>query len=195
MVLGCNARDCIQWLERTNLFIVPLDNNREWYRYHHLFQTLLQRRALAEVGAEQVTELHRAASAWFAEQGLIEEALHHALAIKDLDLAARLMAGGFCAVLNREDRSTLERWLRLLPEDFIKRSPWLLMMEAWALQFSWQLSAVAKLLGQIEALLDEGGEAAARAGDAAGSAALRGLIAALARPGSHLLPRAMQPAP
>ncbi len=179
-----NARDCIQWLERTNLFVVPLDNNREWYRYHHFFQTLLQRRAFAEVGPEQVSELHRAASAWFAEQGLIEEALQHALAIKDLDLAARLMAGGFCAVLNREDRFTLERWLRLLPEDFIKRSPWLLMMEAWALQFSWQLSAVAKLLGQIEALLDEGGEAAARAGDVPDPAALRGLIAGLRGAGS-----------
>ena len=173
-----NARDCIQWLERTDLFVVPLDNNGEWYRYHHLFQTLLQRRALAEVGPEQVSELHRTAAAWFAQQGLIDEAIQHALAIDDLDLAASLMASGFCAVLNREDRATLERWLRLLPEDFIKRRPWLLLMEAWALQFSWQLSAVAKLLGQIEALLDEGGEAAARSGDLPDLAALRGLIAA-----------------
>ncbi len=178
----CDVPACIQWLERNNLFVIPLDNDRQWYRYHHLFQELLQRRLLAEVGPEQVTELHRRAAAWFAGQGLIDEALHHALAANDLDLAARLMEAGLCDVLNREDRPTLDRWLRLLPEDFIQRRPWLLMIKALAFQFSWQLPAVWKLLGQIEALLDEGGEARARralAGDPHDLQALRGLIALL----------------
>ena len=154
----CDVPACIQWLESNNLFVIPLDNDRQWYRYHHLFQELLQRRLLAEVGPEQVTELHRRAAAWFVGQGLIDEALHHALAADDLDLAARLMEAGLCDVLNREDRSTLDRWLRLLPEEFIQRRPWLLMIKAYAFQFSWQLPAVWKLLGQIEALLDEGAE-------------------------------------
>ena len=162
-----------------DLFVIPLDNDRQWYRYHHLFQDLLQRRLLAEVGPEQVAELHRAAAAWFAGQGLIDEALHHALAIDNLDLAARLMQAGLCDVLNREDRATLERWLRLLPEDFIERRPWLLMIKALALQFSSQLPAVWKLLGQIEALIDEGGAAALHAGDADDLRVLRGLVAAL----------------
>ena len=154
----CDVPACIQWLESNNLFVIPLDNDRQWYRYHHLFQELLQRRLLAEVGPEQVTELHRRAAAWFAGQGLIDEALHHALAADDLDLAARLMEAGLCDALNREDRATLDRWLRLLPEEFIQRRPWLLMIKAFAFQFSWQLPAVWKLLDQIEALLDEGGE-------------------------------------
>ena len=55
----CDVPACIQWLESNNLFVIPLDNDRQWYRYHHLFQELLQRRLLAEVGPEQVTELHR----------------------------------------------------------------------------------------------------------------------------------------
>ena len=151
----CDVPACIQWLESNNLFVIPLDNDRQWYRYHHLFQELLQRRLLAEVGSEQVTELHRTAAAWFAGQGLIDEALHHALAADDLDLAARLMEAGLCDALNREDRPTLDRWLRLLPEDFIQRRPWLLMIQALAFQFSWQLPAVWKLLDQIEALLAE----------------------------------------
>jgi len=170
--LPCDVQACIQWLERNNLFVIPLDNDRQWYRYHHLFQELLKRRLLAEVGPEQVTELHRRAAAWFAGQGLIDEALHHALAADDLDLAARLMEAGLCDVLNREDRPTLDRWLRLLPEDFIRRRPWLLMMQALTFQFSWQLPAVWKLLGQIEALLaerplqrDEGAEHALRSGE------------------------------
>ena len=57
-----NVQACLDWIERSGLFIVPLDNHREWYRYHHLFQELLQRRASAELGADQVSNLHRLAS-------------------------------------------------------------------------------------------------------------------------------------
>ena len=83
-------------------------------------------------------------------------------------------------MLNREDRATLERWLRLLPDDFIQRHPWLLMIKALALQCVWQLAAVWKLLDQIEALLDEGGERDAYAlGDPHDLPVLRGMIASL----------------
>ena len=174
-----DVQACIQWLASNNLFVTPLDNERRWYRYHHLFQELLQRRLLAEMGPAQVTELHRKAAAWFAGQGLIDEALRHALAISDLDLAAQLMAAGLCDVLNREDRPTLDRWLRLLPDEFIQRHPWLSMIKAVVLGLSWQLAAQWKLLGQIEALLDEGDEHARRSGDVHDLPMLRGMIASL----------------
>ena len=151
----CDVQACIQWLENNNLFVIPLDSERQWYRYHHLFHELLQRRLLAEMGPARVTELHRRAAAWFVGQGLIDEALRHALAINDLDLAAQLMVAGLCDVLNREDRATLDRWLRLLPDEFIQRHPWLLMIKAVVLGLSWQLAATWKLLDQIEALLAE----------------------------------------
>jgi LuxR family maltose regulon positive regulatory protein len=175
----CDVQACIQWLERADLFVLPLDNDREWYRYHHLFQELLQRRLLAEFGPEQVTELGRTAAAWFAGQGLIEEAIRLALVANDLDLSVRLMVAGLCDALDQNARSTLDRWLRLLPAEYIQRHPWLLMMEALVYQFSWQLPAVWKLLGQIEALLEEGGAAAPYASDVHDLPALRGLIAAL----------------
>ncbi len=114
-------RACLDWIERSELFIIPLDNRREWYRYHHLFQELLQQRASAELAADQVSNLHRLASAWFEAHGLIDEALHHALAAGDLDLAARQMSAGLRDVINREDRPTLERWLRMLPEEMIQQ--------------------------------------------------------------------------
>ncbi len=153
-----NVRACIDWIERSGLFIIPLDKRREWYRYHHIFQELLQQRASAEMGADQVSQLHCLASVWFDEHGLIEEALHHALAADDLNLAARQMSAGLRDVINREDRPTLERWLRMLPEELIQRKPELLMIKAWALQFSWRLDLQAKVLQQIEELLDaEGG--------------------------------------
>ncbi len=101
-------------------------------------------------------------------------------------MAAQLMAEGLCDALNREDRATLDRWLNLLPEDFVQRRPWLLIIRAFALQFAWQLPAVWKLLGQIEALLDEGAEPAPRSGEAARYSddphdlpVLRGLVAVL----------------
>ncbi len=148
------ARSCLDWIERAELFIVPLDDHREWYRYHHLFQELLQQRLLTEMPPDQVTTLHRLASAWFEQHGLIDEALHHALAAGDLDLAARQMIAGLCNVINREDRPTLERWLKLLPEEMIRRQPGLLMIKAWALQFSWRLDLQGQTLQQAEELLD-----------------------------------------
>ena len=150
----CDVPACINWLEDANLFVTALDDRRKWYRYHPLFQNLLQRRALAEWGLEAVADRHRRAAAWFDRQALLDEALRHALAAGDLDYAARLMEQGLCAVLNREDRSTLERWLRLLPEEFIQRRPGLLMVKAWVLQLTWQLGAQMRVLRQVEALLN-----------------------------------------
>lgn len=175
----CDVRACIQWLESNNLFVTSLDNDRQWYRYHHLFQELLQRRLLDEVGRERVTELHRRAASWFAGQGLIDEALRHTLVIGDLDVAAQLMVSGLCDVLNREDRATLDRWLRLAPEEFIQHHPWLLLMKAVVLGFSWQLVATWKMLGQIEALSDEGDERTPSLIDPHDLPVLRGVIATL----------------
>ena len=97
----------------------------------------------------------------------------------DLDLAARIMVAGLRDVLNQEDRATLDRWLNLLPEAFIQRHPWLLMMKALAFQFSWRISVVGRLLGQIAALLDEGEQGASFASQPHDPQILRGLIALL----------------
>jgi LuxR family maltose regulon positive regulatory protein len=151
-----NARLCLEWIERSELFIIPLDDQREWYRYHHLFQELLQRRSSAELGADQVKVLHRRASTWFEEQGLLDEALHHALVAGDIVLAARQMGAGLSEVLNREDRPTLERWLHLLPEEMIQQQPGLLVIKLWVLEFTWRLNLQAQVLQQVEKLLDAG---------------------------------------
>jgi LuxR family maltose regulon positive regulatory protein len=113
----------------------------------------------------EINNLHRRASAWFEEQGLIEEGLQHALAASDLDLVARQMTAGLRDVLNREDRPTLERWLSMLPEDMIQHRPELLMLRFWALQFSWQLNLQAQVLMQVEELLDSGAGASLPADD------------------------------
>ena len=80
-----NARVCLDWIESSDLFLISLDNQRVWYRYHHLFQELLQQRLAAELTPDQVNSLHLRASAWFEAQGLLDEALQHALAAGDLE--------------------------------------------------------------------------------------------------------------
>jgi LuxR family transcriptional regulator, maltose regulon positive regulatory protein len=149
-----NARARLDSIERSELFIISLDNRREWYRYHRFFQELLQQRLMNEMTPDQVADLHRRASAWFEEHGFQEEALHHALAAEDTNLVVRQMSAGLQDVINREDRSTLERWLRLLPEETIQRHPELLMIRVWALEFLWRLDVQAQVIKQVERLLD-----------------------------------------
>jgi LuxR family maltose regulon positive regulatory protein len=149
-----NARACLDWIERAELFVLPLDNSQEWYRYHHLFQELLQQRLAAEMTPEEVNHLHCLASAWFEEHGLLEEALIHALAAGDLDLAVSQMSSGLRSVINREDWPTLVRWLRQLPEEQITQHPKLLIMRAWILNFLWRLDLQAQVVQQVAELLD-----------------------------------------
>jgi LuxR family transcriptional regulator, maltose regulon positive regulatory protein len=90
-----SGQETLEYLERANLFLVPLDNERRWYRYHHLFAQLLRQR-LHQGGASStgnVTELHRRASAWYEDNGLEIEAFHHAAAANDVERAERLVEG------------------------------------------------------------------------------------------------------
>ncbi len=148
---GTQAR--LEWLERTNFFLIPLDDRREWFRYHHLLRDVLRRRALTLLGTDQIGDLHRQAAAWFAGQGLLEDALQHSLVARDFDQVARLMRDGFCEVLNQQDRATLERWLNLLPAEIIEQRAWLLMIKAAALHFAARMDALLKTVEQIETLI------------------------------------------
>ena len=157
---GWSVAACIAWLVRSNLFIVKLDGSddrHEWYRYHHLFRDMLRQRAGAELAEVQLRHLHQRAARWFARQHLFDEALRHALAAGDLDLAVQVVEEGLPDALNREDWVTLERWLRMMPAMLVESRPWLLILRAWIMQFTWQLGAQLRVLEQIEALLDQPG--------------------------------------
>lgn len=146
---------CLDWLEHEELFVVSLDNYRHWFRYHPLFRTGLRRKLGAEMPPEQIQALHRKAAIEFEREQAVDEAVKHALLANDLTLAAGIMARGFLDVVNRTDWQTMERWLRLLPEEAIQQNPWLLIIRAHTLHFHWRLNEVARVLSRIEALLDE----------------------------------------
>ena len=89
---GRTAAATLEMLERANLFIVPLDEERRWYRYHHLFADLLRQR-LRQTQPESVPTLHTRASEWYEQNGLIDEAIEHALRAEDFERAAHLIEG------------------------------------------------------------------------------------------------------
>jgi LuxR family transcriptional regulator, maltose regulon positive regulatory protein len=116
--------------ERTGLFLVPLDEVRGWWRYHHLFADLLRARLQQERPTQMVT-LHRAAAAWHEEHDLADDAVRHALAAGDPVWAARLIEQHFDAIYQQGQRETIHRWLAALPGDLVPTRPRLVLARAW----------------------------------------------------------------
>jgi LuxR family transcriptional regulator, maltose regulon positive regulatory protein len=142
----------LEHLERSNLFVVPLDDERTWYRYHHLFADVL--RARVRVGApEQVSNAHRQASGWFAVHGMIEDAVSHSLAAEDFERAAYLVEAALPDLRRTRQDKLVLGWIRALPDKVVRRSPVLSVMAAWSLMMAGDLDAVDPRLDDAEAAL------------------------------------------
>jgi LuxR family transcriptional regulator, maltose regulon positive regulatory protein len=141
-------------LERGNLFLVPLDDHRRWYRYHQLFADVLRAHLLDEQ-PDDIPELHRRASEWYGQDGQPSEAIQHALAAKDFERAAELVELAIPALRRDRQDATLRRWLEALPEELIKVRPVLSMAHAGALMVQGEVTGVEARLRDAEELLDE----------------------------------------
>ena len=126
-----DGRQRLEILERENLFVVPLDDQRQWYRYHHLFADALRARLLAQY-PDRVPGLHRAASRWHAEHGVLADAVEHAIAGDDPDRAAGLVELALPGIRKHRRDRTLREWLRALPGDVVRERPLLAAFLAWA---------------------------------------------------------------
>ena len=131
-VVGGKSHDILDHLERANLFLVPLDNERRWYRYHHLFAEFLQQR-LHEAEPAQIPRLHQAAAQWLADNDRPREALPYALAAADYSLAAELIESIAPQILEQEDAVIVQKWIEKLPENLLTQRPFLCLAYAWAL--------------------------------------------------------------
>jgi LuxR family transcriptional regulator, maltose regulon positive regulatory protein len=120
----------LQQIERDNLFLVPLDSSRHWYRYHHLFGGLL-RNELRRAEPALIPRLHERAAAWFRAEGLTDEAVRHLIAAGDVAGGAELIAECWGAEFNRGWLSTVSAWLDLLPEQTVRSNPRLCLAQAW----------------------------------------------------------------
>jgi LuxR family maltose regulon positive regulatory protein len=151
---GLTAADFMKELSKSNLFTVSLDARREWIRYHNLFQELLVSELQRLRGPDHVAALHLRASQWFEGEGLIDEALKHALAAEDVERAAELIARHRHDALNADQWYVLANWLALIPEATVQRHAELLMARAWiVLNYHFRVEAVPPLLDEIESLL------------------------------------------
>jgi LuxR family transcriptional regulator, maltose regulon positive regulatory protein len=142
----------LEALERANLFVVSLDDERRWYRYHHLFAEVLRSR-LQQVEPTFIPALHRRASAWYGQNGLVIEAVHHALASADYERATHLVTRYASAFPLRIVRAPLRNWLPALPEDLVRARPQLCLILAYLLSDSGQLDTVDFWLRAAEARL------------------------------------------
>ncbi|MBL7065917.1 MAG: tetratricopeptide repeat protein [Anaerolineae bacterium] len=158
----------LEYLERNNLFVVPLDNERRWYRYHRLFADLLRQR-LQQTQPDLVPTLHRRASEWFEQNGLMAQAIEHTLSAENLGRAGGLIEQAAEATLMRSEIATLLRWVDALPDELVRDRPQLCVYHAWALLFGGHpLDAVEARLRDVE---DDAGLSPGKA------AALRALVA------------------
>ncbi|MBI5300989.1 MAG: LuxR family transcriptional regulator [Chloroflexi bacterium] len=143
----------LEYLEHANLFIVPLDSERHWYRYHHLFRDLLRRR-LELTWLAQVPVLHQRASEWYRAAGLVEQAMGHAFASQDLERVAALI-DEFADELNLQmNQVLLKKWMERLPHALIRTRPWLCVYEGWVRYWTGQRAQVEESLRNAELALE-----------------------------------------
>jgi LuxR family maltose regulon positive regulatory protein len=164
--LSTSGRETLAYLERANLFIVPLDNERRWYRYHHLFADLLRQRLHQSIAsstgdAESRTlarELHIRASQWYEDNGLQIEAFRHAAAANDIERAERLIDGKGIPLHFSGGVVPILDWLASLPKEVLDARPWLWWRHAALLLINGQTIGVEGKLNAAEAAL-QGSEA------------------------------------
>ncbi len=159
-----NGQAMLERLDAANLFVVPLDGDRRWYRYHGLFAELLRKRlgqqkgtrgadaALAPQDARRsIASLHRRASEWYESAGLIEEAITHALAGQDYARAGELIEqNAIYQMINHRQEAALAEWLRALPDELVRSRPWLCVYLAWTRYWTGQRDRVEECLQAAE---------------------------------------------
>jgi LuxR family transcriptional regulator, maltose regulon positive regulatory protein len=145
-----DSASILEEIERDNLFVVPLDMSRQWYRYHHLFAELL-RAELHRSEPQLIAELHRRAAAWFRAQNLVDEALPHLAASGDTAAVSDLIAADWENEFNAGRLSTVMGWLDLLPHEAIVEDPRLCVARAWIASTSDHFDEAARWIDAVEA--------------------------------------------
>jgi LuxR family transcriptional regulator, maltose regulon positive regulatory protein len=149
-----DSQRLLEQIERANLFLIPLDDQRRWWRYHHLFADLLQAR-LQQVDPERVIELHRAAAGWCEQHELGDDAIRHALASEDPEWAARLIERHLEEqILRRSEGATIARWLAALPTEVVRSRPRLCFGQALTALLRGRADEAETLLDAVERAAD-----------------------------------------
>ncbi|MEM7535105.1 MAG: LuxR C-terminal-related transcriptional regulator, partial [Chloroflexota bacterium] len=157
-----DSHTLLQTLEQSNLFIIPLDDKGQWYRYHHLFADVLQTH-LMEAQPDQVPTLHRRASRWYEQNGLRPNAIHHAFAATDFERAADLVELEWSAIYGRDRDTVWLGWVEALPHNLVRARPVLSAGYAWSLMIGGDMEAAEVRLQDAEWWLETQAESNERA--------------------------------
>ena len=147
-----NSQSMLAQLDQANLFLVPLDDLGQWFRYHQLFAEVLRHR-LHQSQPEILPTLHHRASVWHAQQGYLTDAIHHALLAADFANAAALIEQVWPTLWNQGAFATLFNWMQALPDDVLPASPSLYVSYTWGLALTGQIAAAETYLQKVEATL------------------------------------------
>ena len=139
----------LEYLEHANLFLLPIDDERRWYRYHQLFTSLLRQR-LRQTWPDEMPAYHQRACTWYAANDHTDEAFRHALSANDLQAAAQLVESQALDYLKTGALATLLGWLEQLPEETILGRPWLSVFFSWALLLTGRLENLEGYLAAAE---------------------------------------------
>lgn len=149
VVASDNSQQMLEALERLHLFLVPLDERREWFRYHHLFAEVLRHR-LQKSDASRLPDLYLRACTWCEQHGHIEEAISYAFAAGDYDRTARIIESLAESVSLTSELAMLRRWLDTLPDAVVRARPHLCVIHAYALLTNSEFAAFAQRLRDAE---------------------------------------------
>jgi LuxR family maltose regulon positive regulatory protein len=144
------SQSILEYLEQANLFLVPLDDERIWYRYHHLFADLLRAQLQRSLGAEGVAQLHVRAAEWHAQNGSILEAINHASAASDDERVERFIEQNYMELVSRGEQAGLRYWTGKLSKELVYRRPWLCIYEAYSHSWFGELDEADRLLEEAE---------------------------------------------
>lgn len=150
---AARSQEIVDWVARSNLFLVPLDAEGMWYRYHQLFRDLLRTRLERHYGASAVATLHIHAGVWYAEHELIDEAIDHLLAADNVTAAADVVAWHRAEMMNQARWALLNRWVSRFPSDVLDQYPELLMLKTWLLYHQARYAELPAWLKRVEASL------------------------------------------
>jgi LuxR family transcriptional regulator, maltose regulon positive regulatory protein len=143
-----SSQHVLQYLEHENLFVIPLDNEGYWYRYHHLFQDLLLMR-LKQSMPEKIQALHRSAGKWYETNGWIGEAVQHYIQAADFENAADMVEKHTLQLFAQGKLDQLMNWIQKLPADLSARRPWLSIHQAWVMAFAGKNSEAESLIQTV----------------------------------------------
>ncbi len=143
------SQPILETLEAANFFVVPLDDERRWYRYHHLFADFLRAR-LQQTNAKQIPELHRRAARWYEHQGFMADAISHFLNAEAFEQAANLVERAARDILRRGEHIRIRGWIEALPEELVRTRPRLCLAHVWALAYIRDTVSIESRLQDVE---------------------------------------------